>query len=85
MEFTQGIFENIPFEEYHKVSCVHKSMFKSIIRSGRQLKHYLDTGDQRSKQMDFGNLVDTLLFEPEFHSSESGSLAFWIPYIISIR
>lgn len=65
MTFKTGIYYNIPFDEYQSVDAVHKSMFKSIMRSGKELKHYIETENESSKAMDFGNLVDTLLFERE--------------------
>lgn len=59
-----GIYYDVPMEEYKKWPGVHKSMFHYILKSGLHFKHYLDNGEESSPLMDFGNLVDTLLFEP---------------------
>jgi hypothetical protein len=62
-----GIYKNIPFAEYQKWEAVHKSMFSSLIKSGLQFKHFLEKGEEETKIMGFGNLVDCLLFEPELY------------------
>ena len=59
-----GIYENIQFEEYEKWGHIRKSWFKHILKSGKHFKHFLDNGEKESDLMVFGNLVDTLLFEP---------------------
>lgn len=59
-----GIYKNIPFEEYEKWGQVRKSWFKHILKSGLHFKHFLENGEKESDFMVFGNLVDTLLFEP---------------------
>lgn len=65
MDFKIGIHKNISMEEYAKIKAVHKSMFSHILKSGKQLKHFLENGEEEKEYMVFGNLVDTLLFEPD--------------------
>jgi len=59
-----GIYYDVPMSEYKEWPGVHKSMFHHILRSGKALKHHIDHGEEQSKIMKFGNIVDTLLLEP---------------------
>jgi exodeoxyribonuclease VIII len=59
-----GIYYDVPMNEYKKWPGVHKSMFKSILKSGLHFKYFLDHGEEETGIMHFGNLVDTLLLEP---------------------
>jgi PDDEXK-like domain of unknown function (DUF3799) len=68
-EIKPGIYYDVPMEEYRKWPGIHKSMFKSILKSGLHFKYYLDHGDEESEIMQFGNLVDTLLLEPDLFLS----------------
>lgn len=60
-----GIYYNIPFEEYKTWPGVHKSQFRSILKSGLHFRYEEDNGEKDTDVKIFGNLVDTLLLEPE--------------------
>ncbi len=64
-----GIYRGVPMEEYKTWECVHKSMFSAILRSGLHLRHFIEKGEEESEIMRFGNIVDTLLFEPSLFAS----------------
>ena len=59
-----GIYYDVPYQEYYEWNAVHKSLFSHIMRSGLQLLHHIEHGEKESDFMRFGNLVDTILFEP---------------------
>lgn len=60
----QGIFYDMPMDEYKKIPAAHKSEFKYILKSGLHYRHHLENRKESTDSMVFGNLVDTLLFEP---------------------
>lgn len=68
-EIKPGLYYDVPMEEYRKWPGIHKSMFKAILKSGLHFKHYLDHGEDETGIMQFGNLVDTLLLEPDLFLS----------------
>lgn len=64
-----GLYYNVPMYEYRKWPFLCKSMFQSILRSGKQFKHHIECEEKPTAIMEFGNLVDTLLLEPKEFSS----------------
>lgn len=64
-----GIYYDLPMEEYKKIPAVHKSEFQHILKSGKHYQYFLEHGEEEKQQMVFGNLVDTLLFEPDLLKS----------------
>lgn len=69
VEKSPGIYYGVSMEEYRSWRGVHKSMFSSVLRSGLHLKHFLEKGEPENDAMRFGNIVDTILFEPSLFES----------------
>ena len=65
----QGVYENIPFDEYLLWDCFSKSMVKPMLRSGQHLLQYMEDGVD-SKAIRIGSLVDCLVFEPELFEKQ---------------
>jgi len=61
----EGIYYDIPFDEYLKIDAFSKSMVDPILKSPLHLKHKIEEGFKASNIMVFGSLVDTILTEPE--------------------
>jgi len=59
-----GIYYDIPFNEYLKIDAFSKSLVYECLKSPKHLKHCIDSPEESTKIMDFGSLVDCMVFEP---------------------
>jgi len=68
-----GIYLNIPEEEYHNWDCFSYSMVKPLNRSMKHLDLWMKEGSQKlknKKNVTSGNLVECLALEPELFNSK---------------
>lgn len=61
---SEGIFYDMPAEQYHAASGVSNSMLKRLARSPAHLRSYLDEPEEQTPPMLFGQVVHQLLLEP---------------------
>jgi hypothetical protein len=64
-----GIYYDIPFPEYLEIPYFSKSMVSDILRSPMALKYAMENPSESKEAMNFGSLLDCLLFEPVEYSS----------------
>jgi hypothetical protein len=88
-EMKNEIVRGLPFPKYLELPYFSKSLCQYLKRSPLHLRHYLDNPDYYvDSKMVFGNLVDTLLMEPDkfgdqfvlqpaTYTSEKGEVKAW--------
>jgi hypothetical protein len=64
VEFREGIFEGIPFEEYAKVQALNGSSIVHMRRSAMYFKHMRDNPPAATDAQLFGIIVHRLILEP---------------------
>jgi len=64
-----GIYENMSRDDYQKIEAFHFSGIWRLLKSPAHYKYFLDHPEPPSDAMILGNLVDTLLLEPDFYEA----------------
>ncbi len=65
MPAAEGIYLDLPAEQYHKAPGVSNSMLKRLDRSPAHLQAYLEQPQEQTPAMLFGSVAHQLLLEPE--------------------
>lgn len=69
IKVEDGIYYNVPHEEYRKWDCFSYSMVRATLVSQKELDYYINTPVKESDQMLFGNLLEMILLEPDLFDS----------------